>query len=163
MLLAINSHALDLDLSSHLLLVLMCSNTVEPLTAVFQMFLLIWETKFCFTLFRVLIWLSVKVRNVWTKWENGVRLIMQQVVGSFPNVWALGVIVVTLMTHLSSPFSAFCLRSVPCNTSSLFIFFSCKACMGFEHFQFNLGLTKKVLRSTISEKEAEKQVKFSFS
>lgn len=62
------------------------------------------------------------------------------------------------MIHLSPPFSALLF------TIGEFFFFSLSLqglYIGFKHFHFNLGLTKKVLHSKISEKEAEKQVSLS--
>jgi len=94
--------------------------------------------------FRVLIWSYIKLRSALTGWENGVKVIMLLVVSRSLMLMLICILICWFSLTLLNPF-----------------FFSCWIEFWMvltNNFSMNSGLTKKVLQSTISEREAEEQV-----
>jgi len=98
--------------------------------------------------FRVLIWSYIKLRNALTGWENGAKVITLLVVCRCLMLMLICMFICWFSLTLLNPF-----------------FFPVE--LNFEwywqRFSMNVGLTKKVLQSTISESEAEKQVCSNFT
>lgn len=97
-------------------------------------------------IFRVQIWLSIKLITVWIRWENGANIIMQPVVRVEKEITVL--IYHDILIESKKSIHYYMLSRHHYNDEELLLTLQ----------NYYLGLKKKVLQSTTSEGEAEKQV-----